>query len=113
MHHSVLCRHINEKGKVFEVDASVDGVALIGGNAFELGWCQRCQPVQDWAARGGCLTSPPQWWLDPESPHQADAKAICNQACTVRQLCLTTAVEGDTAISGGMTPDERAVQLAH
>ncbi len=107
MHHNVLCRHIHDKAKVFEVEASIDGVASINGARFQLGWCRRCQPVSDWGSRGACRPYPPSWWLNPTDHERELAKAIC-AGCVVRTTCLAIAADDDEAICGGLTDIERA-----
>lgn len=107
MHQNVTCRHICDKTTVYEVEASIDGVARIGESRIELGWCRRCQPLTDWAITAACRPHPRSWWLQPTSEQLVVAKSICAQ-CDVQQRCLAIASPEDPAICGGMTQTERS-----
>jgi len=107
MHHNVLCKHIFDKTKVFEVEASTEGAARIADSVFELGWCRQCSPLKDWGSQGACRQYPASWWLDPENDRKEVAKAICRR-CPVQALCLAAAHPEDGAIAGGLSEHERS-----
>ncbi|SIN72633.1 WhiB family transcriptional regulator [Agromyces cerinus] len=64
----------------------------------------------DWRAAAACATTDPDMFSDDNWQIQERAKTICNTVCTVREQCLTEAMDNEEPFSvwGGLSARDRA-----